>query len=201
MELTTLQTAAGILVSAGTIGTAAYVKAIKPMRLKMKNKKAELYNMVNSIHKELKFNGGGSIKDVIWQLKETNTKILARIVQLEESQKIALNLQGQAFWLSNEEGLTTYASPTLCKILGHGESDLIGNNWVSWIIPEDRERVFDSWNFSVENGTVFDEQYVIKRSDGKLQKVLSLCFHRVVNNEHSGSIGKVELIGTAYSNN
>lgn len=198
MELTQIEKVAGILVSFGTIGTGAYMKVIKPWRKKLHDNKMELYNMVNSIHKELKFNGGGSIKDAIWELKENNKKILARIGHLEESQKIALNLQGQAFWLSNDEGQMTYASPTLCKVLGHGESDLIGNNWVGWIVPDDRERIFDSWNFSVENGTVFDEKYTVKKADGKLQNVIALCFHRKVNNEHSGSIGKIELVGEPF---
>lgn len=204
--MATLETAekiVGLLIGLGTIGTAAYLKIIKPMRLVAKNKRQEVYNMVHAIHKELNYNGGSSIKDAVARLEKTNVQILTRLGELEESQKVVLNIQGQAFWLSDNQGETNYVSPALCKVYGHGESDIMGNGWVSWIIDDgenDRESIFAKWNFSVENRTVFDERYTVKRSDGLKQKVMSLCFHKVVNNAHAGSIGKVEPIGEPFNN-
>lgn len=196
MELEPIEKAVGIITGSSAGFWALWTKIIKPVVKRTKNKREEVFTMIQAIHSELRFNGGGSIKDAIWGLKETNKIIIDRIDAMEEAQKISMNLQGQAFWLSNKQGEMTYASPALCKILGHNESDLIGNNWVSWV--DEKDRVFDAWNFSVDNQTVFDELYCIKRGDGKQQKVMALCFHRIVNNTYDGSIGKIEPVGEPF---
>jgi len=177
-------------------GWKVYISVIKPYNIKRKEEKEKLHGMISNIYSELRFNGGSTIKDVIWELKGTTQKILTRIGDIEESQRVAMNLQGEAFWISDADGYCTYASPALCKLTGHSEADILGNNWVSWVV--EKEKIFDAWQFSVENRTVFDETYTYKRADGKHQKVLGICFHKTVNGEHSGSLGKLEAFGDAF---
>ena len=177
---------------------AFWVKVAKPYLNKRKDKKNELYVMINNIHNELKTNGGSSVKDAILRLETGQHKIIARLDGIDESQKISLNLQGTAFWISDEDGGCSYASPGLCKITGHSESDILGNKWIGWVIPAERERLFEAWLFSVENRTVFDEIYTFKRSDGLYQKVWGLCFHKTVNDNHAGSLGKIDAIGEPF---
>lgn len=187
----------GSLAGAVGGGWKVYVSVIKPYNVRRKEEKEKLHGMISNIYSELRFNGGSSIKDAIWDLKTSTQKILTRLGDIEESQRVAMNLQGEAFWISDADGGCTYASPALCRLTGRTETDMMGNNWISWVV--DKEKVFDAWNFSVENRTVFDETYTFKRADGKYQKVLSLCFHKTVNGEPSGSLGKLEAIGDAFS--
>ena len=168
---------------------------IKPRMNKRKLDRQKILNKINAIHNELAFNGGSSIKDVIWELKSGIQNINTRLNGIEESQYVSLNLLGISFWISSETGECVYASTNLCKLLGRNESELLGNNWVAWIVVEDRERIFKSWEFSIKNKSAFDEYYTFKRADGKKQKVWGLAFHKKNNGLHSGTMGKLEALG------
>lgn len=176
----------------------AWKKVIKPYLDKRKKEKQKYFDMVEAIHAELKFNGGSSIKDAVLRLERGQSEILYKLADIEESQKLALNINGTAFWYSNVAGECEYVSPGLENLIHRGSSEMLGNMWVSWIIPEDKERIFEAWQFSVENKTVFDEQYTYKRADGLHQKVWGLAFHKTVHGEHSGTLGKLEAIGEPY---
>ena len=171
---------------------------IVPRLNKSKLERQEMLAKINSIHDELKFNGGGSIKDAIWDLKKSVTLIDTKLNGIQENQHVALNLQGIAFWISNEQGGCEYASTNLCKLLGRNESEILGNGWVGWVISEDRKRIFEAWEFSVENKSAFDEYYTYKKSDGKFQKVWGLAFHKKIAGIHAGTMGKLEAIGETF---
>ena len=106
-----------------------------------------------------------------------------------------MNLQGIAYWISNEKGECIYASPGLCKVMGRSESEIKGNNWSGWLVPEDKHRIIEAWTFAIDNKTAFDEVYSFKRSDGSIVKVWAQSFPQVKkNNQLGGILGKlVEL--------
>lgn len=177
-----------------TGGAAIYVKIVKPAITKQKQLEREKLKMIRDIHNELRFNGGGSVKDAIFDLKETTKRINYRLGEIEENQKIAMNLQGLAFWNSNAEGECIYASPALCKIMGRSESEIKGNNWAAWLVFDDKKRIYDAWQFSVKTGSPFDEIYTFQKPDGEEVKVWGLAFHKRIDGEHLGTLGKlVEL--------
>ncbi len=183
--------AAGAVCTIGGGGWAVWTKFLKPRILKSRKKKNELFEMINGIHSELRFNGGSSIKDAIWKLDKKTDTIIWQMNDMKETQKISMNLQGVAYWMSDEDGLIIYASPSLCKLIGRTESDILGNNWIACLIPEDRERIFHAWMNSINNKIPFDETYTCKRADGKYQDVLGIAFHKSVG----GTIGRLEAVG------
>lgn len=165
---------------------------------KGKQERRELLEKITAIHEEVKFNGGGSIKDAIWDLKKSIAIVDTKLNGIQENQHVAMNLQGIAFWISSHTGECEYTSTNLCKLLGRNESELLGNAWLAWIIPEDRDRVHDAWIFSVENKSAFDEYYTFKRSDNKKQKVWGLAFHKKIAGVHVGTMGKLEALGEPF---
>lgn len=171
---------------------------IKPRIQRSRLERQEMLNKINAIHNEVKFNGGGSIKDAVFRLENSISVIDTKLNGIQENQHVAMNLQGIAFWISNEKGGCEYASTNLCKLLGRNESELIGNAWLAWVIPEDRERIHDAWIFSVENKSAFDEVYTFKKSDGKKQKVWGLAFHKKIAGIHAGTMGKLEAVGEPF---
>lgn len=184
----------GAVATVGGTAYAGWAKLINPYLRKERKKKNEMLEKINSIHGELKFNGGSSLKDAIFDLKDTTQKINFRLGAIEENIRVSMNLQGVAFWSSNQDGECVYASPALCKIMGRTESEILGNNWVAWIVAEDKERVFNAWKFSVENKTPFDEIYTYHRSDGTEIKVWGLAFHKIgIDGSHLGTLGKLEI--------
>lgn len=185
----------GVITTVAGSVYAGWAKLINPYLRKERKKKEDMLSKISSIHSELRFNGGGSIKDAIFDLKDTTQKINYRLGAIEESIRVSMNLQGVAFWNSNEKGECVYASPALCKIMGRTESEIKGNNWAAWLIPNDKERIFKSWRFSAENRTPFDEEYTYQRADGELVKVWGLAFHKIgIEGSHLGTLGKLEII-------
>ena len=152
-------------------------------------------NKVGVIHKEVSYNGQSSLKDAVLRIENRMDLIDTRLYGIQQEQHVSMNLQGIAFWISNPDGDCVEASINLCKLLGRNETEIMGNAWMAWIIPEDKERVFDAWDFSVKHKSAFDEEYTFKKGDGKKQKVWGLAFHKKVGNIHAGTMGKLEAIG------
>ena len=171
---------------------------IKPRMNKAKLERKEMLDKINSIHAEVKFNGGGSIKDAVLRIENRVNVIDTKLNGIQENQYVSMNLQGIAFWVSNDKGKCEYASTNLCKLLGRSETEIMGDGWAAYIIPEDRDRVYKEWVFSVEHKSVFDEHYTFKRGDGKKQKVWGLAFHKKISDTHLGTMGKLEAIGEPF---
>ena len=179
-----------------------WTNMIKPRMNKAKLERKEILDKVNDMHKvmikELSYNGQSSIKDAVLRIENRIDVIDTKISGIQENQYLSMNLQGIAFWVSNEQGKCTYASTNLCKMLGRTESEIMGDGWAAYIIPEDRNRVFKEWVFSVEHRSAFDSHYTFKRSDGKKQKVWGLAFHKKITETHVSTMGKIEAIGEPF---
>lgn len=173
----------------------AWTKIVRPYMRKEKAKKQEYYNKLNEIHQELKFNGGSSIKDVIFEVKNKVESIETRLDGIEENQKLAMNLQGISYWISDNEGNFIYASPALCKLMGRSESEILGNNWMAWIHGNDKDRTVEAWNFSVENKSAFDEIFTIRKPGNDWIKVWAVAFPKVSkSNAFGGVLGKLVAV-------
>lgn len=182
---------AGLIGSIGGGGWWVWSKIIKPRLVEEKRNKEEFRKKQKEFQEkvlyELTYAGNGSIKNAI-------RRIDRNVNRLTERQKIAMNMQNIAFWISDEKGMCIYASPELCKVMGRSESEIIGDNWSSWLIHEDKERVFEEWMFAVEHKTVFDSVHSYERSDGSTVKVWGLSLPEIVDGEQTGRLGKLEIL-------
>lgn len=181
-------------------GKFVYKKVIAPHIQSTRSAKMALVNKIEDIHatvkKELNFNGQGSLKDAVLRLEKGQislekgqVRINTRLDVITETQHTCMNLQRIAYWKADEDGEFVYASPSLCEIMGRNESELLGNNWVAWIIEDDKKRIFEAWKFSVENESPFDEIFTVKRKDGKRQRVAALAFQ---SSETMGRLNKID---------
>lgn len=174
---------AGIVISiSGALyagGLIVWKKIIKPLIDKSKAERLAMMKSIEAIHLEL---------------RESTDRILYEIEDMRETHKITLNAQKVPFWISDREGLCEYASPELCKTMGHNESEILGMNWVKWLVPEDKQRIREAWELSVKERTAFDEYYTYIKSDSTKQKVWGLAFHKTVHGEHAGTIGRLEKV-------
>ena len=178
----------------GTVGAGAWwawTKLIKPAIIAEKKKKKEFYEKMNEMHQELKFNGGSSLKDVVFKIDEKVNNIEIRLDDIDQNTKLAMNLQGISFWISDESGECIYASPGLCKVMGRSESEIRGNGWMAWLHPEDKEKVVAAWKFTVDNHSPFDETYRLKKSNGKWVKVWAQAFPKIKSTVFGGVLGKL----------
>lgn len=181
----------GIMVTAaGGIGTFTWKQIIRPVLRENKAKREEMYALVRATHKDI--NNG--LKANVIGLTHSVRRIENRIDEIESNRRADMNLQGVAFWESDSNGMVTYVSPSLCKLVGRSEQEIMGANWISCIEEQDKERVFKAWKFSVETRTPFDEYYRYHLEDSGNIYVWGLAFHKIVNGELVGSHGKLEKI-------
>lgn len=185
----------GIISAGGGIVWASWTKGIKPYIRNQKKKVRERDEKLTEIRDELRYNGGSSLKDMVFKISKKTDAIETRLDSIEENQKLSMNLQGIAFWISDEYGNCTYASPALCKVMGRSEQEIMGSNWMGWIHHDDKERVVEAWRFSIEHKAPFDEIYSYKKADGKYQKVWGTAFPRASkNNAIGGLLGKLVAV-------
>lgn len=131
-------------------------------------------------------NGVNGIQDI----RKSMAKIQESVLSMEDSQRVFLNIQKIAFWYSTSTGECIYVSPAYCRLSGYSESELIGNNWLTVIVREHRQRVQEAWETSINLSTPFDEVYTIKKPDNSTVTVHALAFHKRLE---EGIIGRLEL--------
>lgn len=104
-------------------------------------------NRWNKAMLELEHNGGGSIKDVV--VKMSTDMSVIRLTQEAEFQ-----LNPDCRFQCSSDGRFTKVNDSLCKLFGGDRDKFLGFGWVSFIAPEERERVREEWEQGVESDSV-----------------------------------------------
>jgi PAS domain S-box-containing protein len=103
-------------------------------------------------------NGGSSVADALLRLEEMARYKHAVMMALSD-------LQGIAFWYSNQHGQCVHASEELQRIVGN---KALGNEWISGLYPDDRDDVRRAWTLSVKENRRFHACYRFQHADGKI---------------------------------
>ena len=134
---------------------------------------------VAAISKELKPNGGKSIKDQIDDLQTSAKTILYR-------QRWILENREEAIFETDEKGNFTWANDSLIRLTDRLFKDLENNNWINALCEKTREEVNDSWRIAIENKRNFEHDIII--IDGKNRAFNAKC--HAVRQEDGKYIGK-----------
>jgi two-component system CheB/CheR fusion protein len=68
-------------------------------------------------------------------------------------------------WGSKADGACDYLNDRWSEYTGIPDSEQLGYGWVEQVHPEDRERVRDAWRQSLKAGSVFEQEFRLRRSD------------------------------------
>lgn len=113
---------------------------------------ASLGGKLDEIIKELKPNGGSSIKD---QLNRLETS-----VSISEAQRmLLLDSVTSGVWTTDEKGRCTWVNESLRKATGASLSDFIGTNWENVVHHDDREFVLKEWERAITQKRDFNLYY------------------------------------------
>ena len=163
----------------GTIGAIIpfWKKVVKPYMRRKKLKKEQriafearilqMPDMVDAIYKQLFPNGGGSLFDMINNLKLSFMTLQEQLNDMEIEQKIRLGIQKVSFGKSNPAGEVVYVSPVLCKIFDREPRDLLRYGWKSFIVKSDFDRIEEAWESHIEESRLFDQDFTIIDSENK----------------------------------
>jgi PAS domain S-box-containing protein len=74
---------------------------------------------------------------------------------------------------SDADGKTIYANERACQIVGAPLEDVLEGKWSDRIHPEDRERIYQSWQYAIAHQLPWQEEYRLLHQEGKVIWVLA----------------------------
>ncbi|MFH1196122.1 MAG: PAS domain S-box protein [bacterium] len=87
-------------------------------------------------------------------------------------------------------GNTTYLNPLWTKISGRAAPEGLGNKWIEFVHPDDRERVANNWEIAVDEFKVSVAEYRYVRPDNSIAWVMGQAVpERNSNNDIIGYVG------------
>lgn len=145
---------------------------------------------LQEVSKELKPNGGGSIKD---QVKQIATDVKTICVERDAT----FLLSKEPMFKNDEHGYCILANNALCQLYGVSQEQLLGLGWLNYISEEDKERIKEEWLNVIETGTEIASYYTIINQVTDEEVPVK---YRTIINKHNGriisAIGNVEKIAT-----
>lgn len=86
----------------------------------------------------------------------------ARVTHNECRTEVILDLSPHPVYECNPTGECIFANGLLCDLFGLSAEDMMGSGWLEGILPEERERVFETWQSSVNNKIPYECSYTIR---------------------------------------
>jgi len=114
------------------------------------------------IYKELKPNGGGSIKDHINLIRDS-------VLRTEIWQKTRLSHENLPYFDTNAHGKIIWVNKAFMRILNASESDILGYGIRNFIDNRDKNRVIKEWDESLDKSMDLRTSFRIKDSNGKIR--------------------------------
>ena len=76
-----------------------------------------------------------------------------------------LELAPQVVWFGDPDGRITYLNPYWYEYTGLSEGKALGDGWLDAVHPEDRERVVESWQTAVKEGSDYEVELRLRGRD------------------------------------
>lgn len=180
----------GIAGSAATGSIWLFKKVIQPRINKRKmlkretmailNRVADAIPKIDEIYKEVRPNGGGSLKDIVNSIRE-------QVAVNQKVTRLGLNEQEISYYECDAYGAITYGSASLYNLIGRHEEEVSGSNWLSFVHPADRELLLVEWESSVEMVRNFEHKCRVL--NGVSKKYVSVVIKKMPINVGSKMIG------------
>src|SRR5579884_2354688 len=65
----------------------------------------------------------------------------------------------QLVWIARADGYVTYNNQRLTDYLGMSSEQVKGDGWLAGVHPDDRQRVWQTWQISVQTGTLYEVEF------------------------------------------
>ena len=126
----------------------------------------EVKPMIEEMRKELKTNGGSSIKDVVNSISKDTQKLTMRV-------EADYRTVQEGIYECDLDGNCTFVNRYWCSLTGLVPDDALGSGWLRAVHPEDKTRVKEEWKEAVERHADFIMSYKYLKPSGEIVKVKS----------------------------
>jgi PAS domain S-box-containing protein len=88
--------------------------------------------------------------------------------QSEEQFRVLAESIPQLVWITDASGFTTYQNRRFGECTGAPENETMGNGWMDFLHPADREKVAKAWNIAIRSGNIYQVEYrLLNRNTGE----------------------------------
>ena len=141
------------LVFTGVVAIIAYLnkKVISPLKDARENIESNIATTTNilqqhsEILKELKFNGGKSIKDVVTKIDSKLDKTQRNLDNIIAMVKAQQEYDSDGIFIADKHGNCYYFNKAYLDITGLSFNEAVNFGWTNAIHPKDYERILGSW--------------------------------------------------------
>ena len=139
---------------------------------------------LNDIKKEVKPNGGSSLRDSIDRIEYIQSKRnLINAAQLSASDL--------AYWESDSKGRFMVVSQAFCRLLTVSESEITGSNWATMLHKEDKANVLREWADCIKFERSFSMEFRFVRPNKSVVKVEAKAYPLINKGQMIGIWGRV----------
>jgi PAS domain S-box-containing protein len=154
---------------------------------------ALLPERVDSLIKEVKPNGGSSLRDAIDSTARDISRLAYSIDELALRERTRWRMStGAAGWESDHLGRFLRVNMEMCELLDCGEEDLTGTNWKNSVHSDDAQRVFSEWGRIINEGSDLSMSARLVDSNGITIPVRLKAHAMILGGRPIGWIGTAE---------
>ena len=154
---------------------------------------SKMESFLETISKELNFNGGGSVKDTVGSIQKSLTELNKANELVRIHLDIEDKLSDRMVFKVNEYGACTFISNSFLNLFGWTEQDMLGDNWLFCIDSKDAETVERKWTHAIKNKTRYYNKQRIKDSHGEAHICIVIAYPVIMENQLTGFRGIVRL--------
>jgi hypothetical protein len=127
----------------------------------------ELQATVQKIEKEVKLNGGSSLKDAVIEAKNILKRIEETQKIIEQRTKSSLHCHDYALFELNKHGKLTWANEKFLMVTGCTTCDVGGLDWLNIVMEKDRQEFIRELNSCLDMCRKFDFDTLVNEKKAK----------------------------------
>lgn len=154
------------------VGAVKYV--FLPIRRFFKGVKGH-FSKIETIHRELTPNGGGSIKDAVTGLRKT-------VGQMEKRQRCWLTIHNQPVFETDAAGNLTWANREYMGLLGATWEEVEGRGWRNYLVADS---TFTAWESAVADKRDFKACFSFRDDAGR---EVPVCVEALAMRDEKGAL-------------
>lgn len=105
-------------------------------------------------------------------------KVEANLRESEERFRRMADTSPALIWMSDRDGKVTYLSERRLEFTGPDPEAGLGDTWINYVHPEDRQKVIRAFARAQEAGQAFSKEYRLRRQDGEYRWMFDVASPR-----------------------
>ncbi|MHA6289536.1 hybrid sensor histidine kinase/response regulator [Maricaulis sp. CAU 1757] len=110
----------------------------------------------------------GAVNGIFVQGMDVTEQLKAETAARESEQRFRQLAQRMPnhIWTATPDGALDWVNDQVLQFTGRALDDVVGENWLTVLHPEDQDRAVAAWTHSVETGDPYEIEFRISRHDG-----------------------------------